>query len=71
MGAAELAQDGAMTIDGAASFLGLGRTSIYAMLASGKLRSVRLSGRRLIPRVELRRVLAEVLAETECEQAAK
>jgi excisionase family DNA binding protein len=41
------------SIDGAAEALGLGRTSIYGLINSGKLRNVTVGARRLIPRSEL------------------
>jgi excisionase family DNA binding protein len=34
----------------AAVMLGIGRTNVYSLLASGDLRSVKIGGRRLIPR---------------------
>jgi excisionase family DNA binding protein len=41
---------------------GLGRSSVYALMAKGKLRTVRIGGRRLIPADE-----AEALLRVETE----
>lgn len=41
------------TVDEAARLLSLGRSSIYLLLGSGQLRSVKVGGRRLIPRAAL------------------
>jgi excisionase family DNA binding protein len=43
----------------AALALGLARSSVYAALARGDLRSVRVGGRRLVPRSEIERILAD------------
>ena len=43
--------------------LGLSRTSVYRMLNSGKLRSVRQGGRRLVPVGELDRLTDSLLAQ--------
>ena len=37
----------------AALILGIGRTNVYALLKQGQLRSVKIGGRRLIPRSAL------------------
>ena len=37
----------------AAVILGIGRTNVYALLKRGELRSVKIGGRRLIPRQAL------------------
>ena len=37
----------------AAAVLGIGRTNVYALLKTGELRSVKIGGRRLIPRAAL------------------
>lgn len=49
----------ALKIDDACRSIGIGRTSIYKLIADGKLRPVKLAGRTLIPRAELERLLAE------------
>ena len=41
------------TIAEACSATGLGRTSVYALIASGKLSAVKAAGRRLILRADL------------------
>lgn len=45
--------------DDAATVTGLGRTTIYEMLASGELRSVKVGRRRLIPASALRALVGE------------
>jgi hypothetical protein len=47
----------AYTIDGAVKASGLGRSSIYKLMAEGKLLSVRVAGRRLILVDALRNLL--------------
>ena len=41
------------SVDQAAALLGIGRTNVYALMRDGKLRSVKVGGRRLIPRTAL------------------
>lgn len=41
----------------AAALLGISRTSVYTLLTSGALRSVRVAGRRLIPRAAIEELL--------------
>ncbi len=43
-----------------ADILGIGRTNVYALLKSGKLRSVKIGGRRLIPRTALEQFVTEL-----------
>ena len=45
--------------------LGLSRTSVYALLDSGELRSARVGGRRLIPVVELDRFAERLIAQAQ------
>ena len=56
-----LCRDGALTLRGASEFTGLGRTRLYELIGSGRLRSVRVGNRRLIPRRALVALLAEGL----------
>jgi len=49
----------AYSIDEAAHVLGVSRRTIYELIAEGRLRSAKLYARRLIPRAELERLLAE------------
>ena len=43
----------------AAGLFGLSRSSLYAAIDRGEIRSVKLGGRRLIPASEIRRILGE------------
>jgi excisionase family DNA binding protein len=56
-----LVHDGVFTVPQALEFAGLKRASLYKLMAEGVLRFVRHGNRRLIPRRELRRLLAERL----------
>ncbi len=38
---------------------GIGRTSLYDLINSGKIRTVRIAGRRIIPAGEAERIMAE------------
>jgi excisionase family DNA binding protein len=57
-----LAQEGALTVQEAARFLAIKRTSMFGLIRRGEVRSALVSGRRVIPRAELRRYLAQKLA---------
>ena len=46
---AELDRRGLFPIPAAATWLGVGRSTVYKLLNEGRLRSVRVGGRRLIP----------------------
>ena len=46
----------AVSINDAAKALGLGRTSIYAMIADGRLESFKLGRRRLVTVASIRRL---------------
>jgi excisionase family DNA binding protein len=48
----------AVSINDAAKALGLGRTSIYAMIAEGQLESFKLGRRRLVTVDSIRRLAA-------------
>jgi excisionase family DNA binding protein len=61
--AMELLEDGAMTVNDAVEWSGIRRTRLYQAMADGRLPSVKEGRRRLIPRVALRRLLAENLVE--------
>ena len=52
----------AYRIDEACRALGIGRTSLYALAASGQLRLVKIAGRTLVPESELRRLIDDQLA---------
>ena len=56
--AEDLLSDGAVTIAGAVKEFGLGRTTIYELMGRGELPYSDVTGRRLIPRIALRRLLA-------------
>lgn len=47
----------ALRIDDACRALSIGRTSLYALIAEGKLKPVKLAGRTLIPLVQLERLV--------------
>jgi len=57
----EVVADGTVTVREAERLTGAGRSRLYELMASGELRWVKLGARRLIPRSELRRLLAERL----------
>lgn len=48
----------AISINDAAKALGLGRTSIYAMIADGRLEAFKLGRRRLVKTESIRRLIA-------------
>jgi excisionase family DNA binding protein len=48
----------AVSINDAAKVLGLGRTSIYAMIAAGRLDAFKLGRRRLVRVESIRRLVA-------------
>lgn len=50
------------TIPEAANALGIGRTSLYELIAEKRLRPFKLCGRTLIPREELERLVSEARA---------
>lgn len=50
----------ALSVDAFARAMNIGRTSVYAMIKSGQIKSVRIAGRRLIPFIETDRLLSEV-----------
>ena len=49
------------TVDEAGELLSIGRTSIYELMKSGRLRSVKVGSRRLIPRASLEAFVNELL----------
>jgi excisionase family DNA binding protein len=60
-----MVEEGAVNAAEACRFTGVGRTFLYGLLDSGPLPYVKLGKRRLIPRVELRRLLAESLTPSQ------
>jgi len=58
-----LVADGAITIEEAVRWSGIGRTRIYSLMAEGRLRYAQVGRRRLIPRAALRQILAEAIEE--------
>lgn len=48
----------ALRVDEACSALGISRSSLYELIASGEVRTSRIAGRRLIPVKELERLLS-------------
>jgi excisionase family DNA binding protein len=55
----------AYTAEVAGQLLGLGRTTTYAELRSGRLRSFKVGKRRLVPAMALPEYIADRLAEEE------
>lgn len=49
----------AFGIEGAARALSVGRGKIYDLIATERIRTIKIGGRRLIPRTELERLVAE------------
>lgn len=43
--------------------IGVGRSSLYELIKSGRLKTVRIAGRTLVPESELQRLVAEAAAE--------
>ena len=56
----------AYTAEVAGQLLGLGRTTTYAELRSGRLRSFKVGKRRLVPAMALPEYIRDRLAEEEC-----
>jgi len=54
----------ALNVDSFARAMNIGRTSVYAMIKSGQIKSVLIAGRRLIPFSEANRLLC-VVEQTE------
>ena len=46
----------ALRVNDAARAAGIGRTSLYELISEGKLRTVKVAGRRLVPLSELKRL---------------
>jgi hypothetical protein len=59
--AEELCRDGAVTVEGAVEFSGIGRTELYAHMNEGRLVYAQNGNRRLIPRRALMRLLAALI----------
>ena len=53
------APDRLLDVEEAAATLGLGRTSVYVEIAAGRLRSLRVGRRRLIPAASITAYIAE------------
>lgn len=51
--------DGALTVEAAVQFSGIGRTTLYTLMESGELQFTKVGARRLIPR----RALVELLSK--------
>lgn len=49
-------------VDEAAHVIGISRTSVYELIAEGRLRSTKLCGRRIITRASLEKLLRELEA---------
>jgi excisionase family DNA binding protein len=59
----QLLAQGTVSVPEAETFTGLGRTYLYSLMERGELRYVKAGKRRLIPRIELTRMLAERLVD--------
>ena len=59
-----IVDEGTMGIGEAVTFTGLKRTFLYLLMERGELRYVKIHKRRLIPRSEITRLLAEHLVGT-------
>jgi excisionase family DNA binding protein len=66
--AQKLVGEGAVDVPAACEFTGLGRTFLYGLMGRGELRYVKAGKRRLIPRAELVRILAEGLVGAGCQE---
>ena len=60
-----------LTPEQAAQALGVGRTFMYSLLASGRIESIKLGRRRLIPRDALDRLVAELREQQRDEEAGR
>jgi excisionase family DNA binding protein len=49
----------AYTVNAFCRAIGLGRTKIYQLIKQGQIRTVRIGGRRLVPKTEAQRLLNE------------
>jgi len=56
----------ALSPEQAAVALGIGRTTVYDLIARGQLRSLRVGRRRIIPVVALEAFLAEAVRDPDC-----
>jgi excisionase family DNA binding protein len=53
-----------LSVPAAAAALGIGRATIYELIAAGELGSLKVGARRLVPAAEVDRFIAAKLAET-------
>lgn len=53
----------AFRVNDACRAIGLGRTALYALIADGKLKPIKVAGRTLIPRAEIERLITEASAD--------
>ena len=67
---ADLLDDGAMRVDDAVVWSGIGRSMLYKLMACGEISSIKAGGRRLIPRRALRAYL-ETRLETQQDSALR
>lgn len=59
----ELLAQGAVSVPDARAEFGISRSRLYELIAAGEVRSIKLGKRRLVPRAELARYLAERLED--------
>lgn len=55
----EMLEPDAYTVNASCWKIGVSRSTLYQLMAAGKLRSIKIRGRRMIPTTELRRIVAE------------
>jgi excisionase family DNA binding protein len=59
--------EGLLSVKSAAAYLGVGRSTAYQLMMTGKLRSVTIGRRRLVPMSELRRFVERLVEEADDE----
>ncbi len=55
----ELARDGAVTINDAVAWSGIGRSTLYNLIGDGQVKTAKIGKRRLVLRASLREFLAK------------
>ena len=52
-GGADLMSDGVLPVPAAAQFMGISRSTLYELLGTGELVSIKIRGKRVVPRKAL------------------